>query len=294
MRIYFSLLTILFISFLFSFSLLFKSNSNISHSIFHSYYSNFNFSLQISIIISSIPLFFDLLRNLYQHTLRAFHVSTLLFVFSSLCDLILLIIKNNQIFGFIFNYREISFLIGLFSLIYHHRNIVNLHYSSILGAALWTFGFTSGILTHSHFQDNQSLLAIPFVPIFLALISTTYDYFRWVCDKHLNPEKYRHKTKQPPSIQNNTSTQILHTDYSVIIFVLIILLGCSHLYFFCSLYLPSISFPSAFSNIKTQHLSILIKSCVTLIIICYANIYPYLMAYRDMEVSFILLIYFLF
>lgn len=288
MRIYYSLLTILTISFFFSLSILFSNNSNLSSLIFISYYSNLNYSLQLSLILSSLPLLWDIIRNIYQHTLKAFHVATSLFIFSSLYDILLLTTHSNAIFGFLFTYREIAFLIGLFSLIYHHRNNVNLHYTSIIGAFLWIFGFISGTLTCSETKEKESFLSIPFIPILISLILTTYDYFRFLCDQRIHPEKYKHKSKPPPSIQNNTSTQTLHSDYSAIIFIFTILLGCSHLYFFTTIYIPSINITSTnFKNINNQHLPILIKSCVNLVIISYANIYPYLMAYRDMEVSLI-------
>ena len=301
MRIYYSLLTILCLSFFFSLPLLFpipSSTSSSSSSFEKSYFSSFSFPLQISLILTSFPLFYDLLRNLFQHTLRAFHVSTVLFLLSSLCDLLLLSTHTQQIFQFIFNYREISFLIGLFSLIYHHRNIVNLHFTSMISAALWAFGFTSGLITYSHCQievhtnQKETLLTIPFISISISLILTIYYYFKFLCDQRLNPEKYLHKPKPLPSIQNNTSTQTLHTDYSLLIFIFTILLGLSHLYLFSTMFLPSISFQSSLTNLKKEHLAILIKACVTLIILSYANIYPYLMAYRDMEVRLIILDYY--
>jgi signal transduction histidine kinase len=282
MRIYYSLLVILTLSCFLSLSIINSPSPNISKHLINSYFSEQNLPLRISFVICTSPLYWDLFRSAYSHKFRAFHVGTFLLTLTNLLE-ILIWLAPHYCFGFFFTFREIVFLIGFFSIIFHHRNIINLRVSNIICVALWSFGFISGALAFS-FHQTKALLSIPVIPISMAMILAIYDYFKFLCDP-------RHEKSLLNPAKGIISPTIIHSDYSFLIFLFSFILAASHIYFFCTLYLPhdfSFSIRDRNGRVDDDHVTgpaLQVHGTITLVIAAFVNIYPYLMVYRDMEVA---------
>jgi signal transduction histidine kinase len=279
MRIYYSLLAILLLSCFFALPILNAPSPNISKNLVNSYFSEQNLTQRITFVICTAPLYWNLFRSGFSRQLRAFHVGTSLIALTNLFE-ILIWVTPRYCFGFFFTFREIFFLIGFFSIIFHHRNMINLRVTNILCLVLWSFGFIAGALAFS-FRETKALLSVPVIPIFMAMILATYDYFKFHCDP-------RHEKSLMNPTQEMISPSITHSDYSLLIFLFSLLLAFSHIYFFCTLYLPhkfSLSLRDRNGRGVDDGPALQIHGTINLVIAAFTNIYPYLMAYRDMEVA---------
>lgn len=247
----------------------------------NSYFSNQNLPLRISFVICTTPLFWDLFRASYSHKLHSFHVGTSLLALTTLFE-ILIWVTPHSCFGFFFTVREIIFLVGFFSIIFHHHNIIDLRVTNILSVALWALGFISGILAFS-FSQTKAFLSVSVIPISLAMTLAGYDYFKFLCDP-------RHEKSLLNPANGILSPTVIHSDFSFLIFFFSFLLAASHIYFFCTLYLPhqftlSLRDSNGSDDDHTTGPAMQVLGTINLVIAAFANIYPYLMAYRDMEVA---------
>jgi signal transduction histidine kinase len=279
MRIYYSLLAILGVSFFVIIAISQSSSPDISKHLRHSYFAYQNFPLRIVSVFCTVALSWNLLRSTLCHKLHAFHVGTSIVALSSVCDLLIWATPHPCL---LFTLREVLLLVGLFSIVFHHRNAINLRPSNMICVALWAFGFIAGILSYSYqHQHNERLLVTPVLTIALSAILGLYDYLKFLREPH--EEKAMSPSGDPAAMRT------LHSDYSLLLFLFSLLLAASHLFLFFALYLPNrthrfFSLEGSDGHHMTG-LALQVQSTIGLLVISFVNIYPSLMAVRDLQVA---------